>query len=105
MRVKVGSARFGPRWPAALPLTRMTVPSVIAIRRLVISLVAIATILVCAASAQRASALEIGLQDDSVFLTQRFYYDTDKAYQQAAELGVTHFRTNVYWSDFVRYGY
>jgi hypothetical protein len=40
-----------------------------------------------------------------VFLTQRFAYDTDKAYLQAAQLGVTFLRTNVYWSDFVRYGY
>jgi hypothetical protein len=79
--------------------------SAISIRLRVIHLVAVATFLICAANAPRASALEIGLQDDSVFLTQRFYYDTDKAYKQAAELGVTHIRTNVYWSDFVRYGY
>jgi hypothetical protein len=74
-------------------------------RRRLVVLAAVTALLLYGATAQRASALEVGLQDDSVFLTQRFFYDTDRAYQQAADLGVTHFRTNVYWSDFVRYGF
>src|SRR5438270_6174060 len=105
-----GACRSGapvcPRPPAALPLTRMIVTHVIAIRRRRLAALALVTTLVlCGAMAQRASAFEVGLQDDSVFLTQRFAYDPDRAYQQAAELGVTYLRTNVYWSDFVRYGY
>jgi hypothetical protein len=84
----------------------MIVTHVIAIRRgRLVALAVVTALVLCGAMAQRASAFEVGLQDDSVFLTQRFAYDPDKAYQQAAELGVTFLRTNVYWSDFVRYGY
>jgi hypothetical protein len=74
-------------------------------RRLAVALVAGLGMIFSAVSAERASAFEVALQDDSVFLTQRFFYDQDKAYQQAASLGVTFIRTNVYWSDYYRSGY
>src|SRR5436190_3884480 len=41
--------------------------------------------------------LEIGLQDNAVFLERR-YYDRTAAFGQARQLGVTWMRTNVLWS-------
>src|SRR4051812_47275061 len=41
--------------------------------------------------------LEIGLQDNAVFLERR-YYDRDRAFDQARQLGVSWMRTNLLWS-------
>src|SRR5436190_18864862 len=41
--------------------------------------------------------LEIGLQDNAVFLERR-YYDREAALGQARQLGVTWMRTNLLWS-------
>ncbi len=41
--------------------------------------------------------MEIGLQDDAVFLYQH-YYDRDLALDQARQLGVTRLRVNVLWN-------
>ena len=41
--------------------------------------------------------MEVGLQDDAVFLYQS-YYNRDTALQQARQLGVTRLRVNILWS-------
>jgi hypothetical protein len=41
--------------------------------------------------------LEIGLQDNAVFLERR-YYDRERAFDQARQLGVSWMRTNLLWS-------
>ncbi len=58
---------------------------------------AVATSLGGAASAHAARGMEIGLQDDAVFLYQS-YYNRDLALQQARQLGVTRIRVNVLWN-------
>jgi hypothetical protein len=64
-----------------------------------------AVVLVCGAiSAQRAAAIEVAMQDDSVFLSQSFY-DRDKAFTQAQDLSVRWLRVNAFWSDYKRYGF
>jgi hypothetical protein len=69
------------------------------------TLAAAAAAVAFGATAERASALEIGLQDDSVFVSQRFGYDQEKAYEQAVNLGVTMLRVNVNWNDFAKTGF
>jgi hypothetical protein len=49
------------------------------------------------ATAHAAPGMEVGLQDDAVFLYQS-YYNRDTALQQARQLGVTRLRVNVLWS-------
>ncbi|HEX6458682.1 MAG TPA: hypothetical protein VF032_07185 [Thermoleophilaceae bacterium] len=50
-----------------------------------------------ASSAHAARGMEVGLQDDAVFLYQS-YYNRDLALQQAKQLGVTRLRVNVLWN-------
>jgi hypothetical protein len=66
-------------------------------RRLVCSLLAIAVALGAASTAYAARGMEVGLQDDAVFLYQS-YYDRNLALEQARELGVTRLRINVLWN-------
>src|SRR4051794_4053808 len=61
------------------------------------AVLAVATSLGAASSAHAARGMEIGLQDDAVFLYQS-YYNRDVALQQARQLGVTRLRVNVLWS-------
>jgi hypothetical protein len=56
----------------------------------------LATVLIASAAAQAAPGMEVGLQDDAVFLYQS-YYNRDVALQQARQLGVTRLRVNVLW--------
>ena len=48
-------------------------------------------------SGGKTGKLEVGLQDDAVFLTRQ-YYNRETALQQAEQLGVTRLRTLVIWS-------
>ena len=57
---------------------------------------AMATLAV-ATSAHAAPGMEVGLQDDAVFLYQN-YYNRDLALEQARQLGVTRLRVNVLWN-------
>ena len=50
-----------------------------------------------AGSAHAARGMEVGLQDDAVFLYQS-YYNRDLGLQQAKQLGVTRLRVNVLWN-------
>ena len=50
-----------------------------------------------ASSAHAGRGMEIGLQDDAVFVYQQ-YYDRDLALDQARQLGVTRLRVNVLWN-------
>ena len=56
-----------------------------------------ATTLGAAATAHAAPGMEVGLQDDAVFLYQS-YYNRDTGLQQARQLGVTRLRVNILWS-------
>jgi hypothetical protein len=74
--------------PASRPLTRV----------LLIALAA--TLLVCAAhprDAEAARGLEIALQDDAVFVGQRFL-NRERAFRDARALGVTRIRVNANWA-------
>jgi hypothetical protein len=66
-------------------------------RKLLATLLAVATSLGAAGSAHAARGMEVGLQDDAVFLYQS-YYNRDLALQQAKQLGVTRLRVNVLWN-------
>jgi hypothetical protein len=66
-------------------------------RRLVIALLTLTVSFAAASSAQAARGMEVGLQDDAVFLYQQ-YYDRDLALDQARQLGVTRLRVNVLWN-------
>jgi hypothetical protein len=66
-------------------------------RRLACSLLVLAVTLGAASSAHAARGMEVGLQDDAVFLYQS-YYDRGLALEQARELGVTRLRVNVLWN-------
>jgi hypothetical protein len=65
--------------------------------RLIAVLLALASSLGGATSAHAARGMEVGLQDDAVFLYQQ-YYNRDHALQQARQLGVTRLRVNVLWN-------
>ena len=65
-------------------------------RQGVAAALAVATSLGAASTAHAARGMEIGLQDDAVFLYQS-YYNRDVALQQARQLGVTRLRVNVLW--------
>jgi|1186.fasta_scaffold61083_2 hypothetical protein len=56
----------------------------------------IAMMLIGSAAAHAAPGMEVGLQDDAVFLYQN-YYNRDVALDQARQLGVTRLRVNVLW--------
>jgi hypothetical protein len=56
----------------------------------------LATMLIASAAAHAAPGMEVGLQDDAVFLYQN-YYNRDVALDQARQLGVTRLRVNVLW--------
>ena len=56
----------------------------------------LATMLIGSAAAHAAPGMEVGLQDDAVFLYQN-YYSRDTALDQARQLGVTRLRVNVLW--------
>jgi hypothetical protein len=66
-------------------------------RQWVAAALAVATSLGAASSAHAARGMEVGLQDDAVFLYQS-YYNRDLALQQAKQLGVTRLRVNVLWN-------
>jgi hypothetical protein len=66
-------------------------------RQGVAAALAVATSLGAAGSANAARGMEVGLQDDAVFLYQS-YYNRDLALQQARQLGVTRLRVNVLWN-------
>lgn len=57
----------------------------------------VASSLGATATAHAAPGMEVGLQDDAVFLYQS-YYNRDTALQQARQLGVTRLRVNILWS-------
>jgi hypothetical protein len=57
-------------------------------------------VLALPAGANAASDMEFALQDDSVFVTNA-YYGRDRAMNKARDLGVTHIRVNVLWSEVV----
>jgi hypothetical protein len=67
------------------------------LRRAVAVVLAMATTLGASATAHAAPGMEVGLQDDAVFLYQS-YYNRDLALQQARQLGVTRLRVNVLWN-------
>jgi hypothetical protein len=56
-----------------------------------------AAVLIPAASAHAARHMEVALQDDQVFLN-RSWYDRDKAFERAKQLGVTRLRVNFIWA-------
>ena len=64
--------------------------------RVVAVAASLVTMLVASAAAHAAPGMEVGLQDDAVFLYQN-YYNRDVALQQARQLGVTRLRVNVLW--------
>jgi hypothetical protein len=66
-------------------------------RQGVAAALAVATSLGAASTAHAARGMEVGLQDDAVFLYQS-YYNRDVALQQARQLGVTRLRVNVLWN-------
>ncbi|HEY7296017.1 MAG TPA: hypothetical protein VH916_13310 [Dehalococcoidia bacterium] len=66
-------------------------------RKLLAGVLVAATSLTLASSAHAARGMEVGLQDDAVFLYQH-YYNRDLALQQARQLGVTRLRVNVLWN-------
>ena len=66
-------------------------------RQGVVAALAVATSLGAASSVHAARGLEIGLQDDAVFLYQS-YYNRELALRHARELGVTRLRMNVLWN-------
>jgi hypothetical protein len=66
-------------------------------RQGVAAALAVATSLGAATSAHAAHGMEVGLQDDAVFLYQS-YYNRDLGLQQARQLGVTRLRVNVLWN-------
>jgi hypothetical protein len=66
-------------------------------RQGVAAALAVATSLGAAGTAHAARGMEVGLQDDAVFLYQS-YYNRDLALQQARQLGVARLRVNVLWS-------
>ena len=71
-------------------------------RQGVAAALAVATSLGAASTAYAARGMEIGLQDDAVFLYQS-YYNRDVALQQARQLGVTRLRVNVLWNRIAPY--
>jgi hypothetical protein len=54
-----------------------------------------------AAAPRPAQAMEVGLQDDNVFL-YKYYYDREKAFDQAKAFGVSYLRVNFIWADYAR---
>jgi cellulase (glycosyl hydrolase family 5) len=64
--------------------------------RVVVVMSTLATMLIGSAAAHAAPGMEVGLQDDAVFLYQN-YYNRDTALDQAKQLGVTRLRVNVLW--------
>src|SRR3954447_18716952 len=66
-------------------------------RRLLAAVLVAASSLSAATSAHAAPGMEVGLQDDAVFLYQN-YYNRDLALQQARQLGVTRLRVNILWN-------
>jgi hypothetical protein len=67
------------------------------LKNFTITALAAAGLLIPAASAHAARHMEIALQDDQVFLNQS-WYNRDKAFQKAEELGVTRLRVNFVWA-------
>jgi hypothetical protein len=61
------------------------------------AVLAAAGVLIPASSAHAARHMEVALQDDQVFLN-RSYYDRDRAFRRARELGVTRLRVNFIWA-------
>ena len=59
---------------------------------------------IAACAPPAAIAMELGVQDDAVFVQAR-YGDRDLAFQRASALGIRWLRMNVVWSDFVRGGF
>ncbi|MDX6643006.1 MAG: hypothetical protein QOD76_968, partial [Solirubrobacteraceae bacterium] len=73
-------------------------------RSLAVGVITACLLLCGTVSAQRAAAIEVAVQDDSVFLSQSFY-DRDRAFTQARDLSVRWLRVNAFWSDYKRYGF
>ena len=71
-------------------------PSFRAAARARVLLPALVTITGATAAAPAASALELGLQDDGVFLNQRIGQRT-QAFDVAKTIGATHIRSIIYW--------
>jgi hypothetical protein len=70
-------------------------------RRLLTTLTALTAaavaLLIPASGAHAARHMEVALQDDQVFLN-RSWYDRDKAFEKAKQLGVTRLRVNFIWA-------
>lgn len=73
-------------------------------RALAVLSVTIAALIGWTGSAQQASAFEVGVQDNPVFVYQR-YYTRDAALQRARQFNARTVRLEMYWGDFIRYGY
>jgi len=54
-------------------------------------------VLAAAPRAHAAKGMEVAIEDDPVFVNQ-YYYDRERALQQAVELGVTRIRVNLGWA-------
>lgn len=63
-----------------------------------------AGLLCCVVGAQAGEAMELGVADNPVFLSQS-YYSREQALSKAAAFGARTLRLEVYWSDYVRWGY
>lgn len=72
--------------------------------RLRLLLLVVLAALSCATAAAPARALELGVQDDPVFVS-RTYGDPGLGYQRLAGLRTRWLRINVIWSDYVRSGW
>ena len=68
------------------------------LRSLTIALLALAGLVLAAAPrAHAARGMEVALEDDPVFVNQ-YYYDRERALQQAQQLGVSRIRVNIGWA-------
>jgi hypothetical protein len=67
------------------------------LRKLTITALTTAAVVLPAASAHAARNMEVALQDDQVFLNQS-WYGREKAFARARQLGVTRLRVNFIWA-------
>jgi hypothetical protein len=70
-------------------------------RALALLPLALTAVLALPAAAPAAARMEIGVQDDPVFVSLS-YYDRERALQQARDMGVSRLRVNVQWATAVR---
>jgi Cellulase (glycosyl hydrolase family 5) len=68
-------------------------------RRLLLLLALLGTLLAVAPSARAAAPLEVGIQDDHVFVDNRFGYNLDSAYRSSRAMGARWMRIMVAWNQ------